>query len=214
MPMRPGKRVDHEVCKDSRLSISSSPERFLFVGSRNRVNEGQDVMIAQVPARWATQVPIEDSLHAWQSHTTPGLRPTPPHERRGKRLRGRDPLLLRGGENDCEVGMLFPSFFQGGVSAKPTGWLVWIYPHTTPGLRPTPPHERRGKRLRGRDSLLLRGGENDCEVGMLFPSFFQGGVSAKPTGVVGADLPPHHPRPAADPSSREEGEEQLRPLFS
>ena len=110
--------------------------------------------------------------------------------------------------------MLFPSFFQGGVSAKPTGWLVWIYPHTTPGLRPTPPHERRGKRLRGRDSLLLRGGENDCEVGMLFPSFFQGGVSAKPTGVVGADLPPHHPRPAADPSSREEGEEQLRPLFS
>src|SRR5581483_3323960 len=125
-----------------------------------------------------------------------GSNPTPPP------AFGR-PLLMRGGENDCEVGMLF----EGGVSAKPTGWLVWIYTHTTPGLRPTPPHERRGKRLRSRDALpllfsrrgvgeadgvvgvdlpphhppacgrplLMRGGENDCEVGMLFPSFSEAG---------------------------------------
>ncbi|HZP88153.1 MAG TPA: hypothetical protein VFB54_15185 [Burkholderiales bacterium] len=105
------------------------------------------------------------------THTTPGLRPTPPLERRGKRRRRRDPLLSRGGENGCAVAMLFPSFFQGGVSAKPTGWLVWIYPHTTPGLRPTPPLERRGRRRRRRDPLLLRGGENGCAVAMLFSSF-------------------------------------------
>jgi len=117
---------------------------------------------------------------------------SPPFSRRGKPLRDRDAL---------------PLLFQGGVSAKPTGWLVWIYTHTTPGLRPTPPHERRGKRLRARDALpllfsrrgvgeadgvvgvdlpphhppacgrplLMRGGENDCEVGMLFPSFSEAG---------------------------------------
>src|SRR5581483_6616995 len=90
------------------------------------------------------------------------------------------PLLVRGGENDCGVGCSSPPFsrrgkplrdrdalpllFQGGVSAKPTGWLVWIYTHTTPGLRPTPPLERRGRRRRRRDPLLLRGGENGCAV--------------------------------------------------
>jgi len=143
--------------------------------------------------------------------------------------------MLRGGENDCEVGMLFPSFFEGGVSAKPTGWLVWTYTHTTPGLRPTPPRERRGKRLRSRDALpllfsrrgkrlrgrdaerrgkRLRGRDalpplfsrrgNDCEVGMLFPSFLKEGKRLRgrdalpllfsrrgvgeADGVVGVDL--------------------------
>src|SRR5581483_3681052 len=108
--------------------------------------------------------------------------------RRGKPLRHRDALLLlfQGGENHCEIGMLFLSFFKEGCRrSRRGGWC---------GFTPTPPPAC------GRP-LLMRGGENDCELGMLFPSFFQGGVSAKPTGWLVWIYPHTTPRPAADPSS-------------
>src|SRR5581483_9130492 len=69
--------------------------------------------------------------------------------------------------------------------------------HTTPGLRPTPPHERRGKRLRSRDAerrgKRLRGRDAERRGKRLrgrdaLPLLFSRRGVGEADGVVGVDL--------------------------
>src|SRR6266567_9337908 len=155
------------------------------------------------------------------SPTTPALRATPPHTRRGNSCRSRcplpprrfaPPLLIRGGE--IRAGLAVP--YHPGASRHPSSYEegkfvpVSLSP-TTPALRATPPHTRRGNSCRSRcplpprrfaPPLLIRGGEIRAGLAVPYhpgasrhPSSYEEGkfvpVSLSPTTPALRATPPH-----------------------